>query len=429
MLKQCRISRYFVWILVALILPLPARGHDPLADLPAPVSVQEAWDVMTQSVRNIGRCIETQQLTTVVTHVANVSPALRVLQADAQKRGDKENAARIEKLFGKGDAVIIATREKADPAIKTQLAWEHYDAAVTELAGAYPPALVRGGMFVCVHHPLERTTDQRLPCTKCGMTMIRRRIPSSLTYEKPGEPSMTLVAKPAKPLKVGEKAEVTISLARARDQSPVTRRDLLVMHTEKIHLLIVDSSLMDYHHEHPKPADKPGEYNFSFTPRKPGPYRIFADVVPTETSMQEYVIGEIAAETKGLPIEKPPVNKTAEADGFHFELAMKTKEGAAPKAGQVVTGTLTVKGPDLLGFKKLEPVMGAFAHLVAFHEDGKTVLHIHPEGPEPATNDERGGPTLTFKFYAPVPGYYRLYAQTQIFEEAIFAPFNVVVEK
>jgi len=422
--------RWCACLIVMFLFAAPrARGHDPLGDLPAPLGVQEAWDVITQSVRNIGRCIESNQLSTVVTHVANVSPALRVLQADAQKRNDKELVARIEKLFAKGDAVIIASREKEDPALKTQLAWEHYDAAVTELAGSYRPELVRGGIYVCVHHPLERTTDPRIPCTKCGMTMIRRRIPSSLTYEKPGAPSMKLTARPAKPLKVGEQADITISLTRARDGSPITRKDLLIMHTEKIHLLIVDSSLMDYHHEHPKPAEKPGEYIFSFTPQKSGPYRIFADVVPTETSMQEYVIGDIPADSKGLPLEKPAANKTSEADGFHFDLAFLTKDGAAPNAGQVITGTLTVKGPDLIPFKKLEPIMGAFAHLVAFHEDGKTVLHIHPEGPEPDKPEARGGPVLRFKFYAPVPGYYRLYAQTQIFEGPIFAPFNVIVEK
>ena len=415
---------------ILVFTALPARGHDPLGDLPKPISVQEAWDVITQSVRNIGRCIETNQLATVAVHVGNVSPALRVLQDDARaRRKDEALVAALEGLFKKGDAVIVATREKADPALKAQLAWEHYDAAVTKVAEAYEPKLVRGGVFVCVHHPLERTTDPTLPCTKCGMKGIRRRIPSSLTYEKPGAPSMKLAARPAAPLKVGEKAEVTVTLTRARDGEPVTRRDLLVMHTEKIHLLIVDSSLTDYHHEHPKPADRPGEYTFSFTPRKPGPYRIFADVVPTETSLQEYVVGEIAADTKGEPVRRAESTNRVEAEGFFFELAFRTKDGGTPKAGEVVTGTLTVKGPDQRGFTKLEPVMGAFAHLVAFHEDGKTVLHIHPEGPEPENADLRGGPTLTFKFYAPEPGYYRLYAQTQIFEGAVFAPFELNVGK
>ena len=43
--------------------------------------------------------------------------------------------------------------------------------------------------------------------------------------------------------------------------------------------------------------------------------------------------------------------------------------------------------------------------------------------------EERGGPTLRFKLYAPAPGFYRLYAQTQIMGEQKFAPFNVTVAK
>jgi hypothetical protein len=73
--------------------------------------------------------------------------------------------------------------------------------------------------------------------------------------------------------------------------------------------------------------------------------------------------------------------------------------------------------------------MAAFAHLVAFNEDRKTVLHIHPEGPEPDKPEARGGPTLKFKLYAPTSGFYRLYAQTQIMDEPKFAPFNINVEK
>jgi hypothetical protein len=36
---------------------------------------------------------------------------------------------------------------------------------------------------------------------------------------------------------------------------------------------------------------------------------------------------------------------------------------------------------------------------------------------------------LRFKLYAPTPGFYRLYAQTQVMDEQRFAPFNVTVEK
>jgi len=38
-------------------------------------------------------------------------------------------------------------------------------------------------------------------------------------------------------------------------------------------------------------------------------------------------------------------------------------------------------------------------------------------------------PEQIIKLYAPAPGFYRLYAQTQIRDEPKFAPFNITVEK
>src|SRR5437762_14110518 len=62
------------------------------------------------------------------------------------------------------------------------------------------------------------------------------------------------------------------------------------------------------------------------------------------------------------------------------------------KAGEVALGTLRVTQADGSGFTRLEPVMGAFAHLVGFHENHITVLHIHPEISQPLAPSDRGGP-------------------------------------
>ncbi len=413
---------------ILVFLSLSAYAHDPLANLPEPVSIPEAWDVLTQSVANIDKCIDTNQLGTISTHVGNCSPALRLLQSDAKKKGDPALVAQLETLFAAGDAVIIATRQRENPAAKARDAYANYSAAIFQLARAYTPAQVKGGVFVCVHHPLERSPDPAAPCPKCGMKLVRRRIPSSLTYERAGEPSMTLSVRTDAPLKVGQKVTVTLQLTRVKDNAPVTHKDLLLMHTEKIHLLIIDRSLADYHHEHPKPTDAPGQYIFSFTPAKPGPYRIFADVVPAESFVQEYVVADIPSDTPPEKIDPGKPDRKVEADGFYYSLKFDSPGGAV-KANQIMVGTLSVSGPDGRPYNQLRPVMGAFAHLVAFNEDGKTVLHVHPEGAEPDSPDRRGGPNLTFRFYAPVPGFYRLYAQTQAFDDSIFAPFNVTVEK
>src|SRR6266446_9816790 len=119
------------------------------------------------------------------------------------------------------------------------------------------------------------------------MNLVPRRIPFSFIFTAPGEPSMGMTATADAPLAAGRKASVKVRLKRG-DGSPVLHADLLVMHTQPIHLLIVDPSLGDYHHEHPTPTETPGEYAFNFTPAKTAPYRIWADLVPVSTGVQEY---------------------------------------------------------------------------------------------------------------------------------------------
>ncbi|MDB5321912.1 MAG: hypothetical protein JWN40_3543 [Phycisphaerales bacterium] len=357
-------------VVVVLTLGLIAAGvasaHDPLTDLPAPTSVPEAWDVIGQSLANIATCIQTAQFKEIDAHVSNCSPALRVLQADAKRQNDKPLYDQLEALYYSGDAIITAARLKEGAAEKASTALAAHRAAVDAVSKRYAPEVLAARVYACPMHPLERSLDPAAPCPKCAMKLIRRRIPASTTYEKPGAASMKLTAKPDEPLQVGRKATITMTLTK-NDGTPVTRDTLLLMHTQKIHLLIIDASLSDYHHEHPTPtAAKPGEYVFAFTPARPGPYRIFADVVPAESSVQEYVIADLPADTPPNPIEDRQTRLLSQVDGFHFAIKFATPDQKL-RANQPIAGELSVLSPSALPFKQLEPIMGSFAQLVAFN--------------------------------------------------------------
>jgi hypothetical protein len=413
-------------ILLSFILVFFAptvHAHDPLLDLPEPTSVPEAWNVITQSITNVEKCLDTNQLKELSYHVANCSPAIRVLQAHAKSRGEGDLVKQLESLFYSGDAIITATRQPPDPIAKGREAHAVHRAAVDAVARHYNPDVVTAAVYNCVHHPLDRSLDPKAKCPKCSMSLIKRRIPASTTYERPGEPSMKLDARADAPLQPGKRVTVTLTLKK-NDGTPVTPRDLLLMHTEKIHLLIIDQSLSDYHHEHPQPLDTPGVYVFSLTPKMPGPYRIFADVVPAESSVQEYVVADLPSDIEGEPVTDRQTRLTGEAGRLRFALTFDAK-ATDIRANRPIAGTLMVSTAQGKPFDQLQPVMGAFAHLVAFNEDRKTVLHIHPEGPEPKDPEARGGPALKFKLYAPRPGFYRLYAQLQIKGAPVFVPFNL----
>lgn len=227
---------------------------------------------------------------------------------------------------------------------------------------------------------------------------------------------------PASGLKVGEPVTFTLSLV-AKDGKPATLADLSVAHTEKVHLLIVDPSLSDYHHEHPKPGPTPGTYTFALTPNKAGEYQVFADLLPVATNRQEYAATRFTVAGTSAPVEKVTNRKTTVA-GYTFELKFAEEP---PVAGHPHKARLTVTGPDGKPFAQLEPVMGAFAHLVGFSEDRTEIAHIHPLGQEPGTATERGGPTLEFQTDFPTGGYQKLFAQVQIGGKSVFAPFGIDV--
>jgi hypothetical protein len=262
-------------------------------------------------------------------------------------------------------------------------------------------------------------------CPKCGMPLdqLARILPAGPSFPQPGQESVRASIRTSAPLVVGEPVTAILELGRPNGED-ISPSDLIETHTKKIHLLIIDGSLTDYHHEHPEPTRNPGEYSFSFTPSKPGGYRAWADVRTSPLGLQEYAMTDIPAKTTGEPLtDRAPIFRTT-VDDLNYELILpqKTIQVARP-----VVARLKVTTKDGKGFNQLEPLMGTFAHIVGFNQDYKTVMHIHPKGPPVLDPAARGGPELEFQIYALRPGFVRLFAQVQIAGRSQFAPFGIQV--
>src|SRR5690606_27193709 len=89
------------------------------------------------------------------------------------------------------------------------------------------------------------------------------------------------------PPAVGESTDFVLTLATASGK-PIGPADLLVAHTRKLHLMVVDPTLNDYQHLHPEPGAVAGEWTFTLTPRLAGAYRVFADFTPAATGRGLY---------------------------------------------------------------------------------------------------------------------------------------------
>jgi hypothetical protein len=277
-------------------------------------------------------------------------------------------------------------------------------------------------LWSCPMHP-ELIASAAGTCPVCGMSLE----PIYVTQPQlASAPIIRAAIFPKTPLPVGKKADLRLRLVFNEDGRPVELSDLEETHTRKIHLLIVDTSETDYHHEHPEPVS-PGEYSFSFTPAREGIYRVWADLKAVRTHIQQYSVTDVAtAGTQSAdPLRDEPENRHAEVDGYKFDL---TFERPVVHQKETAAGNLHVTAPDGAPCKRLGVVMGAFGHFVGFCEDFLTVLHVHPVQTAALTEDSLGGPDLPFYFRSVEPGRVRLFTQVKIDGKDLFPRFVVKVQ-
>ncbi|WP_238991263.1 hypothetical protein [Rariglobus hedericola] len=214
----------------------------------------------------------------------------------------------------------------------------------------------------------------------------------------------------------GRESKLTLTLVTMTGKA-VGPADVLVQHTRKLHLLVVDPTLRDYQHIHPEPAAKDGDWSFSFTPRLAGTYRVFADFVPVPTARSLYAGADLPV-TGEVAVNMNILSWDAEVEGYQFKLTP-----AAPiHAGKVADLTFTVTRPDG-GVVPMEPVMDAYAHLVAFDQGHSGFAHLHPNEISLTPPPDEKHPKLTFKITIPNPGVYVIWAQVKLAGREVFAPF------
>ncbi len=219
-----------------------------------------------------------------------------------------------------------------------------------------------------------------------------------------------------------EPVEMTLTL-RTASGKPIGPADLLVAHTRKLHLLVIDPTLTDYQHIHPEPGRREGEWKFSLTPGRAGLYRVFADFTPVATQRGLYASADFKVQG---PVATVFANSSAihQERGYNFELVLPP----ALRAGQPTVLRFRIESQGAVKEPvPLEPVMGAFAHLVTFDEARSGFAHLHPVESDLAQPPDAVHPVLSFKVTIPASGRYVIWAQVKIAGQEIFAPYWVDV--
>lgn len=266
---------------------------------------------------------------------------------------------------------------------------------------------------------------------------------------------VTITATPSGPMAAGKPVTLTLRLTD-QNGAPIVPADLRMNHDHLLHVMVVDSGLEDYAHAHPT-ANADGTFTFTFTPRLDRLYRLWADFQLAHGDAKEAPpekaehsrgdhshgdhshgdeahadYGETSYASTDLPVGKGAVptfsaqqSLRAEAGGLRFQLSLPS----ALKSGDATKAQLAVVGADGKPFTQLEPLMGAYAHIVGFNPGATSMLHVHPEGAEPKDAAARGGPVIAFTLEPETAGPQRLFVQVKANGADVLVPFTLMVSQ
>lgn len=231
-----------------------------------------------------------------------------------------------------------------------------------------------------------------------------------------------IILRPTGEVASGERATFDLYL-KDHQGLGIAHEDIVVSHTERIHLMAVDPSLSDYQHLHPQPVGAPGHYQFEITPSEAGTYHVFLDFISLKSQRRVLAKSEfvVEGEPSSVVIEQ---SHQISLDGYSYTLRAPLAGGfPVAKESQL---ELEVVSEDETRRPEFGLVMGAYAHLVVFDEAGRGFAHLHPQNPFIEKQDPRD-PDLRFSFFPGDVGKYRLWAQLMVDGRERFVPFDIEV--
>ncbi|MGV3661148.1 MAG: hypothetical protein ACO1TE_13260 [Prosthecobacter sp.] len=414
-------------LLVILLLALPHTAG-LRADLPVPPQVlepqtaAEAWNVIRLATANVTRLLKEQRLDEVPQQVALCSGALRTLARSApglEQRPliDAQTTLAFRCVNDTAQAGMARLQQSCDAA------FARLQTALTALGPAFAAADVSAEIYACPQHPEMVTAQENAQCRFCKGALRIRRIPYTDLYAVPEVAQTRLALEGTPALRPAAPTAFTAQLQKA-DGTAFPTDALIPFHGAPVRLLLVDQTLTDFHLLTPDPAGAA-----AFTPKVPGPYRVWAEVLPAHTAIPEHPSADMGGEFKAMDRSRHDFieSLSATADGLHFQLTFTGRNGGFPPARQVSVMRLHVTDDAGQSVTRLEPLMNAFAHLTGIYDDGKTLLRLHPVGGDILREDLRGGPVLSFKIYPPRTGFLRLFCQVRVDGRIITAPLGVQI--
>ena len=189
--------------------------------------------------------------------------------------------------------------------------------------------------------------------------------------------------------------------------------------TKKLHLIVVRSDGTEFRHVHPTMNDD-GQWSIPWAWDAAGPYRIFADFVPSTGALagkNTVLSATISVEGTVTPHRPWTPSAVSHVDGFTV-----TVDGSlAPGTASTLTATITRDGSPV----NVQPYLGTYGHLVVLREGDLAYLHAHPHDADPTAISAQRAGKIAFMAEPPTPGRYLLYLDFQVDGQMHTAQFVV----
>jgi hypothetical protein len=176
--------------------------------------------------------------------------------------------------------------------------------------------------------------------------------------------------------------------------------------TRLLHFYLVRDDLTGFEHLHPALAPD-GTWTVTIRPADAGSYRVFTQFTGRPAGKAVSLVLSRPLTVTGPASPQAPLPApaaTTQAGGYTLVIT------GSPRAGTAASLTVTVTRNGKL-VTDLQPYLGTYAHLTAFHRGDLAFAHLHPSG---TVNGDHGGPALHFDAVLPEPGSYRLFLQFQV---------------
>jgi len=205
-----------------------------------------------------------------------------------------------------------------------------------------------------------------------------------------------------------------------KDGKQLGEADLCETHTKKLHVMLTDKSLTDYHHIHPEYNARTGLFSAEFTPRMQSSYSAWHDFTiqnGVHNGAHFVLKNELPAKQDyGIAATIKHSNQ-ASAEGINISIK------ANPPLGMDGDSMVQIKAvDDKQKPVKLEPILGAFAHLVGFSKDSEHFLHCHPLEGNSAAGE------LNFHITPAQAGFNKFFLQIKTEGREVVIPFGQYIQ-